>query len=345
MKLSCRLPLWLGEWCPIEICSNRKPRGRFQRLQGKEVCYVCKHTDCDKDRGAPRPTCWTHLGPSRITGPSAPRRGRARRVLLTAGLARENDGLANRPSMVKLMADLEIRERTSISLPEDGVAVIFGANGGIGRALTHQLQSTAEFTHIAAFSRRSAPPVDLVDEGSIASAAQYVSDLGHVRLVIDATGFLHDSSQGPEKSWHEIEPGKLARAFSLNAIGPALMLKHLLPLFPRSGKAVFATLSARIGSIGDNKIGGWYSYRASKAALNQLVRTAAIELKRQRPEAICVALHPGTVDTPLSAPFRRIGLEVQSPAVAAKRLLAVIGRLEPHDSGGFFDHKGKPVPW
>ena len=119
----------------------------------------------------------------------------------------------------------------------------------------------------------------------------------------------------------------------------------MFPLLPRSGKAVFATLSARVGRVGDNRIGGWYSYRASKAALNQLVRTAAIELKRQCPDAICVALHPGTVDTSLSAPFRKVGLEVQSPDIAAERLLAVVDKLRPSDSGGFFDCKGQTVPW
>jgi NAD(P)-dependent dehydrogenase (short-subunit alcohol dehydrogenase family) len=260
-------------------------------------------------------------------------------------VTRREEGLDELSKNGERQPIVEVWERKSISFPDHGVAVIFGANGGIGRALVDQLGSRSEFGHVAALSRYSVPSVDLEDDASIAGAAQYVSNVGDLRLVIDATGFLHDISQGPEKSWREIEPGKLAHAFSLNAIGPALMLKHLLPLLPRSGKAVFATLSARVGSIGDNKIGGWYSYRASKAALNQLVRTAAIELKRQRPEAICVALHPGTVDTPLSAPFRKIGLEVQSPAVAAERLLAVIDRLEPHDSGGFFDHKGKTVPW
>jgi NAD(P)-dependent dehydrogenase (short-subunit alcohol dehydrogenase family) len=247
--------------------------------------------------------------------------------------------------MAKAITGHEVTPRNLISFPEDGIAVIFGANGGIGRALTDQLQSRSEFIHVAAFSRRSVPPIDLEDEGSLARAAQYVSDVGDVRLVIDATGFLHDGSQGPEKTWHEVEPGKLARAFALNAIGPALILKHMLPLLSRSGKTVFATLSARVGSISDNRIGGWYSYRASKAALNQLVRTAAIELRRQRPNAICVALHPGTVDTSLSAPFRKVGLEVQLPGVAAARLLAVISRLGPQDSGGFFDYNGKAVPW
>ena len=122
-------------------------------------------------------------------------------------------------------------------------------------------------------------------------------------------------------------------------------MKHVLPLLPRQGKSVFATLSAKLGSIGENRLGGWYSYRASKAALNQLVRTAAIELGRRRPDSICVALHPGTVDTGLTSPFNKTGLEVQSPDAAAGRLLAVIDRLSPGDSGGFLDHRGERVPW
>jgi len=128
----------------------------------------------------------------------------------------------------------------------------------------------------------------------------------------------------------------MARSFALNAIGPALIMKHVLPLVPREGRVVFATMSARVGSIGDNRLGGWYSYRASKVALNQLVRTASIELERRQPEAICVALHPGTVDTRLSSPFSKAGLDVQSPDVAAERLLAVMARLGPGDSGGLF---------
>jgi len=137
----------------------------------------------------------------------------------------------------------------------------------------------------------------------------------------------------------------MAHAFAINAIGPALLMKHLLPLLPRQGKAVFATLSAKVGSIGDNQLGGWYSYRASKAALNQLVHTAAIELRRRHPEAICVALHPGTVHTALSAPFAKTGLTVVHPAEAAQRLLSVLAGLNASDSGGFFNHDGTPLPW
>jgi NAD(P)-dependent dehydrogenase (short-subunit alcohol dehydrogenase family) len=163
--------------------------------------------------------------------------------------------------------------------------------------------------------------------------------------VIDATGFLHDERQEPEKSWRQLDATNLARAFALNAIGPALIMKHVLPRLPRSRKAVFATLSARVGSIEDNRLGGWYSYRASKAALNQLVRTAAVELTRRSPDALCTALHPGTVATALSAPFATTGLEVHSPDVAARHLLAVIDQLTADANGGFFDWRGQPVPW
>ena len=151
--------------------------------------------------------------------------------------------------------------------------------------------------------------------------------------------------QVPEKSWRQLDAANLARAFALNAIGPALIMKHVLPRLPKSGKSVFATLSARVGSIGDNRLGGWYSYRASKAALNQLVRTASIELARRSSDALCIALHPGTVATPLSAPFAASGLEVHTPVAAARHLLAAISQLTTNDNGGFFDWRGQPVPW
>ncbi|MGB1026292.1 MAG: SDR family oxidoreductase, partial [Rhodospirillaceae bacterium] len=128
-------------------------------------------------------------------------------------------------------------------------------------------------------------------------------------------------------------------------IGPALLMKHLLPLLPRKGKAVFATLSAKVGSIEDNRLGGWYGYRASKAALNQMVRSAAIELHRRAPQALCVALHPGTVASRLSAPFAKTGLSVQPPAQAAQALLQTLDGLDAEDTGGFFDRSGARLPW
>lgn len=225
------------------------------------------------------------------------------------------------------------------------VAIVFGASGGIGAALLEQLRASGEFDTVIGFSRHGTPAVDLTDESSMAGAVQHAAGLGEIRLAINATGFLHSAQRGPEKSWRELDASYLAHAFAVNAIGPALLMKHLLPRLPRTGRAVFATLSARVGSIGDNRLGGWYGYRASKAALNQLVHTAAIELRRQSREAICVALHPGTVETPLSAPFARDGLEVQAPALAAQRLLQVIAGLGPEHSGGFFDHRGDVVPW
>ena len=239
-----------------------------------------------------------------------------------------------------------------------GLALVIGARGGLGSALCQQLRSDPRFQQVLATGRGGPASsadtgldldIDLTDESSIANAAAHVDKLVRaglpLRLVIDATGFLHGNGFEPEKSWRQLDAAHMAHAFAVNAIGPALLMKHFLPLLPASGKAVFATLSAKVGSIGDNRLGGWYSYRASKAALNQLVHTAAIELARQKPQAICVALHPGTVDTPLSSRFAKSGLEVQPPQDAAARLLAVIDGLSAKDSGGFFNHHGEPLPW
>jgi NAD(P)-dependent dehydrogenase (short-subunit alcohol dehydrogenase family) len=225
------------------------------------------------------------------------------------------------------------------------VAIVFGATGGIGAALLEALHASGQFADVIGFSRATSPPIDLLDEASLERAVSGAAGLGTLRLVIDATGFLHDDRQAPEKSWRNLDAAQLARSFALNATGPALIMKHVLPRLPRSGKAVFATLSARVGSIGDNRLGGWYAYRASKAALNQLVRTASVELGRRSSDSLCVALHPGTVATSLSAPFAASGLEVHSPAAAARHLLAVIDRLTPDANGGFFDWRGQPVPW
>lgn len=227
-----------------------------------------------------------------------------------------------------------------------GLAVVVGASGGIGRAAADALNAGGAFAQVLCFSRTGDPSIDLTSEPSVAEAAARIAATdAPLRLVVDASGFLHGDGLMPEKSWREIDPVHMQRAFAINAIGPALLMKHLLPLFPADARAVFATLSAKVGSIGDNHLGGWYAYRASKAALNQLVRTAAIELRRKRPNAICVALHPGTVDTKLSEPFARSGLEVQTPDRAAADLLRTIAALQPADSGGFFDRHGHALPW
>jgi NAD(P)-dependent dehydrogenase (short-subunit alcohol dehydrogenase family) len=232
------------------------------------------------------------------------------------------------------------------ALPAGCVAIVVGASGGVGSALLACLSAQSRFSTVLGLSRSSSPPLDLTDEASIVAAARHVAALRtDLRLVIDATGILHEDGLLPEKTWRDLDAAQLARTFAVNAIGPALLMKHFLPLLPRQGRSVFATLSARVGSIGDNRLGGWYGYRASKAALNQIVRTASIELARRQPSALCVALHPGTVATSLSAPFLKADLDVQMPEQAAARLLDVIDRLPPGSSGGFFDHRGDPVPW
>ena len=237
-------------------------------------------------------------------------------------------------------------ERTAESFVPGGAAIIFGASGGIGSALSARLRGSDRFAAVLHFARSGERAFDLTDEASIAAAAAAIRGSGiEPRLVIDATGVLQGAGCVAEKTWGQIDADAMLRAFALNAVGPALLMKHVLPLLPRAGKSVFATLSARVGSIGDNRLGGWYSYRASKAALNQIVRTAAVELRRKRPDAVCVALHPGTVDTPLTAPFHKSGLDVQTPDAAAERLLAVIETLGPWHSGGFLDYRGASIPW
>ncbi len=228
--------------------------------------------------------------------------------------------------------------------PAGGTAVVIGCRGGIGAALLEALAGEARFASVIGFSRSGDLPVDITSEASILTAVASLAG-ADVRVVIDATGFLHGDGFSPEKTFRDLSAAHLAKAFAVNAIGPALLMKHFLPVLPRSGRTVFATLSARVGSISDNQIGGWYGYRAAKAALNQLVHTAAIELRRTRPEAVCVALHPGTVATKLSEPFAKAGLDVREPAVAAAELLRVIAGLGPAQSGGFYDYRGEVIGW
>jgi NAD(P)-dependent dehydrogenase (short-subunit alcohol dehydrogenase family) len=235
---------------------------------------------------------------------------------------------------------------TLSSFDPGGVAVVVGASGGIGAALCDEIQSSGRFAAIERWSRSGKPAVDLVDEASIAAAARRVAEQGlALRLVIVASGVLHEDVIQPEKSWRAIDPETMARSFAINAIGPMLVAKHLLPLLPRTGRSVFAVLSARVGSIGDNRLGGWYGYRASKAALNQLLRTASIELGRTHKDAVCLALHPGTVETGLSAPFRRADHPTSDPATAARQLLEVIDAVQPDQTGSFLAYDGSAIPW
>ncbi|QQA45010.1 SDR family NAD(P)-dependent oxidoreductase [Pelagovum pacificum] len=218
-----------------------------------------------------------------------------------------------------------------------GKTLLIGASGGIGSALVEAL-GEADLTTLS----RSQDGLDLTDEASIRDAADRIE--GPFELILDVTGALEIDGQGPEKSLDDIDPEAMARQFAVNTIGPALLLKHFAPKLAREGRAVFATLSARVGSIGDNRLGGWYGYRASKAALNQIVRSASVEIARKRPEAIVLALHPGTVATPLTEKYLGRHPSV-TPDEAARNLLKVIADRRPEDTGGFFAWDGSRIEW
>jgi NAD(P)-dependent dehydrogenase (short-subunit alcohol dehydrogenase family) len=226
-------------------------------------------------------------------------------------------------------------------------AVVIGASGGIGAALASALAEEGAFDTVHAFARSfdGARHLDLEDEASIAAAAASVAKGPAPTLILLATGLLHDDTRGPEKAMADLDPAWLARNFAINAIGPAIVAKHFLPLMPRDTRGVFGALSARVGSITDNRLGGWYGYRASKAALNMLVRTIAIEEKRRNPRSIVVALHPGTVDTALSKPFQGnvAAGHLFDADRAAVQLLDVIDGLKVPDSGKHFAWDGAEV--
>lgn len=230
------------------------------------------------------------------------------------------------------------------SLADGYRAIVIGASGGIGGALLSLLQDETR-CGLALPLSRSKDDLDISDEASVAAAASRLSDQrGSFDLVFNATGALTIDDIGPEKSIRSIDPAQMAKQFAVNSIGPALLLKHFAPLLKRDKKCVFASLSARVGSIGDNRLGGWISYRASKAAQNQIIRTAAIEIARTHPQSIVVALHPGTVDTLLSQSFSK-SRDHFTPKQSAARLLATIDGLTPGQTGQFFAYDGSRIEW
>lgn len=224
-------------------------------------------------------------------------------------------------------------------------AVVIGSSGGIGAALCVALRDRGY--NVLALSRSGGinGRVDLEDEGSIASAAERLRVDAPLSLIIVATGLLHDRGIHPERALRDLDRNQLLRLFAVNAIGPALVAKHFVPLMPRGERAIFAALSARVGSINDNRLGGWYGYRASKAALNMLIKTLAIEVGRTRPDAICVGLHPGTVDTPLSKPFQANvrADKLFTSELSANHLLNVLDRLTPAETGLCLDWAGTAI--
>lgn len=218
-------------------------------------------------------------------------------------------------------------------------AVVIGASGGIGAAFADLLEADPQVAQVTRLSR--ATGFDLTDPASIAAAAGALP--APPDLVIVATGVLHAEGLAPERDLKHLDAAAFARAFAVNATGPALVAQAFLPLLPKGQKTVFAALSARVGSISDNRLGGWHAYRASKAALNQLIRTLAIEQARKNPDSIVLALHPGTVDTGLSKPFQRNVKTLFSPAESAAHLLGVIDAATPAMSGRLFDWQGLEV--
>lgn len=249
------------------------------------------------------------------------------------------------------------RELSLESFGTEIEAAVIGATGGIGGAFVDHLEACPAVSRICGLSRSEPSPrgnkvswlrLDITDEGTIAdAAAELKRAVGALDLVIVATGILHDGAVQPEKSWRAISASAMEHVLHLNTIGPALVAKHFLPLLARDKKAAFAALSARVGSIGDNELGGWYAYRASKAALNMMIKSLSIELARRNPSALCVALHPGTVDTGLSKPFQG-GVsppQLFSAMQSTRYLLNVLEDLTPERSGGLFAWDGTEIPF
>ena len=232
----------------------------------------------------------------------------------------------------------------------NSLALVIGSGGGIGAAMLARLQTNPASEKAIGLSRSTEVSVDYADESSIAKAAQSIASLCaesnlQLRLLIVATGFLHGEQGQPERSFTNLDAAYLDHVFKINTLGPALVMKHFLPLLPKTGRCVAGFISAKVGSISDNALGGWYGYRASKAALNQLVKTAAVELTRRNKESICVSLHPGTVATTLSEPFAKTGLNVRPASDAANDLLTVLALLQPVDSGCLVDYQGQKLPF
>lgn len=235
------------------------------------------------------------------------------------------------------------------SFPQGFRALVLGASGAIGTAMLAHLDADPRCAKATGLGRPgraadpSTPAIDFDDEDSVAAAAQALRAQGPFHLIVNATGVLHGAGFMPEKRLGQLNYAQMEATFRANAFGPALVLAHFAPLLDRE-RGVLAVLSAKVGSIGDNRLGGWYSYRASKAALNMFLKTAAIEVQRSNPNAVLVALHPGTVDSALSAPFNGARIGRAAPDAAAD-LLRVIDGLAPADTGSFRAYDGNSLPW
>ncbi|HEU4842794.1 MAG TPA: SDR family NAD(P)-dependent oxidoreductase [Burkholderiaceae bacterium] len=229
------------------------------------------------------------------------------------------------------------------SLPDQFHALVIGASGTIGAAFVAALAASPRCASVRALHRHSQPPADFGDEAGVAQAARELANGVRFHLIINAAGLLHAEAFMPEKQLSQLNYAQMHATFEANTFGPALVLRHFTPLLDGE-RAIMALLSAKVGSIGDNRLGGWYSYRASKAALNMLVKTAAIELARTQKNSVLVALHPGTVNSRLSRPFRGESIG-RAAAAAAADMLRVLDQLRPADSGTFQSYDGAQLPW
>ncbi|MGB1963743.1 MAG: SDR family NAD(P)-dependent oxidoreductase [Candidatus Puniceispirillales bacterium] len=248
------------------------------------------------------------------------------------------------------MSDLKTPYADLSSFTENMRVAVFGTGGGIGSAIYDLLASHPRIEQIFGFSRRHHDPkfqIDFTQPDSIDRACHMLSNLAPVHLVIVATGMLHDEQQGltPEKSWRHLNANTMAANFQINSIGPALIASKILPLLAKDSKSVFAAISARVGSISDNRLGGWHSYRASKAALNMLLKNFALELHHRNPAGIVIGLHPGTTDTDLSKPFQS-GLkhDLFTQTEAAYYLIDVINQASTQNSGQVLAWDGQIIP-
>lgn len=223
-------------------------------------------------------------------------------------------------------------------------ALVIGAQGAIGQAFTDALQRDPQCIHVEMVSRSQGRSFDLLDPDSLVAQATVSAGRGPYHLIVDATGALSIDGVGPEKSLAAVQPEALAKAYALNAIGPLMVLRHFAPLLA-PGPSIYAKLSARVGSISDNHKGGWYGYRASKAALNMLLQTAALELQRKQPELRVVALQPGTVRSKLSQPFSASVTRLLEPEESVAGMLAALKGLAVRRGAHFVDYQGNEIPW
>lgn len=262
------------------------------------------------------------------------------------------------------MSDTPVSRLTSFDRPV--TALVVGASRGIGLGFVRHLLGNDRVTRVFAAGRNpdTAPELrrladehgdrlrllamDVTDEASVQAAGRIMVNGQRLDLLINCAGVLHDGdSLSPERRLADIDPRNLLRSFEVHALGPALVAKHFSPRFDRKARAVFASLSARVGSIGDNRLGGWYSYRASKSAHNMIIKNLSIELRRKHRGLICVALHPGTVDTHLSRPFQEGVSDGRLFSVdrAVNQLMTVIDELDTNSNGCFYAWDGQEIPW